>query len=69
MFKAKDLKDFEKMVKKAGYKITTTTKHHKIVDGDGNALMVFAIKHNKGGKKEVKAYYVQEFTRLSQQGE
>lgn len=61
MVKGKDYRDFEKMVKKAGYKIEHTTNHHKIVDKNGNRLMNFAVLHKKGGKRQVLQCYVSKF--------
>ncbi len=54
---ALDKRQFEKMVRKAGFSIEYGTKHPYIVAPDGDTL-VFAISHKKGGKDYIKPYYV-----------
>lgn len=52
---------FEKLVKSFDYKVISSAKHHKIVNSEDETLMVFAVSHNKTGKREVKPIYIKLF--------
>lgn len=49
------------MLKEYNCHIEETTRHHKIVDSEGNTVITFAIKHQKGSPKQVKINYVNDF--------
>ena len=55
---------FKKLLKAYGYSLRSLSKHHEIVNEDGEQLMTFAIDHGKGKKRQVKPYYVRKFIRL-----
>ena len=52
---------FIKLVKSFNYDVISSSKHNKIIDENGNCLMVFAISHSKRGKREVKPVYINLF--------
>lgn len=57
-------KDFIRLVEDKGYIVVSSSKHHKILNSDGNTVMIFAVSHKKGGKREVKRTYINKFNKL-----
>jgi hypothetical protein len=47
-----DYAKFEKKVKEFGYSIGKATKHHTLLNPEGEALLVFAVNHKKGGRRQ-----------------
>ena len=53
---------FKKLVESYGFKVVSSSKHHKIVYSfDNKTVMVFAVHHSKQGKREVKPIYINLF--------
>ncbi len=58
LMKSMDFDKFKKEIKKRGYKIETTTKHHAVYTADGQKIIPFAVNHGKGQKQKVLGPYV-----------
>lgn len=53
-----DYSQFEKWLKKNGYTIGHSTKHHVVLDKQGLIVARFAVAHKAGSKRYIKAPYV-----------
>lgn len=52
-----DYRQFENWLKRAGYTIGRSTKHHVVLDSNGKVVARFAVAHKNGGKTFVKDCY------------
>lgn len=59
-----DFQAFKKWVTSKGYTIDTSSKHHVLIDSQGNIVVRFAISHKKGGKRFVKQNYVSHIRKI-----
>lgn len=53
-----DYSQFQKWIRKAGYLVGHSTKHHVILDSEGKVVARFAVAHKNGGKQYVKDHYI-----------